>query len=612
MASTRLALGVVVVIACGPAAPGQGTEETVSDDSSAADTVPTATLPTGEPPAATPVLQLHFGPIKQFDFSWEAVDGADRYQIYERVTVDEEYRQLGEDIAGVSMSWTMPLHLRFGASYVLRACNDGACTDSEPVDVNDSLASAVGYFKSASPDSFDHFGHAIALSADGDTLVVGTEAEDGASGDPHDDSAEDAGAVYVYARVGGTWSQQAYLKPSNAAPGDTFGCDLAVSADGNTLVVGAPDESSAATGIDGDQTDDSAAGSGAVYMFVRAAGVWSQRAYIKASNTGPDDEFGSAVALSADGRTLAVGAYREDSAATGIDGDQTDESANFAGAVYTFTRAGDSWLQRAYLKSPTTRQGDGFGVAVALAADGTTLAVSAPGEDSASAGVGGDPSDDSVESSGAVYVYVKAGESWTQQAYVKAINPGESDYFGHRVALSASGDTLAVNADGEDSSATGIDGDPFDDSVEGAGAVYVYARANGVWSHQAYLKAPATGIFDFFGQGIALSDDGDILAVGANREASAAVGVGGDPTDNSVEAAGAAYMFVRTGEVWSPRSYVKPPNTAYDQGFGFDIALSADGTTLAVTGVGEGGGDAGVGGDPADQSVPSSGAVFLY
>ncbi len=108
-----------------------------------------------------------------------------------------------------------------------------------------------------------------------------------------------------------------------------------MSADGNTLAVGARDEDSAATGIDGDQADNSALAAGAVYVYTRAGATWSQQAYVKASNTGRGDNFGS-VTLSADGNTLAVAAFREDSAATGIGGDQADNSAGGAGAVYLY------------------------------------------------------------------------------------------------------------------------------------------------------------------------------------------------------------------------------------------------------------------------------------
>ena len=104
--------------------------------------------------------------------------------------------------------------------------------------------------------------------------------------------------------------------------------------DGDTLAVGAIQEDSSATGINGDQADNSASDSGAVYVFTRdASGVWSQQAYVKASNTEARDFFGS---VAVDGDTLAVGANVEDSSATGIDGDQADNSAAGSGAAYVF------------------------------------------------------------------------------------------------------------------------------------------------------------------------------------------------------------------------------------------------------------------------------------
>ena len=158
---------------------------------------------------------------------------------------------------------------------------------------------------------------------------------------------------------------------------DRFGSSVALS--GDALAVGAPGEDSVATGIDGDQSDNSADDSGAVYVFTRdGAGIWSQHAYIKASNTDAGDRFGNFVALSS-GNTLAVGAYYEDSIATGIDGDQSDNSASEIPAPSMYLRATKPaiWSQQAYVKASNTEpafwderleqfSSDNFGWSVAL------------------------------------------------------------------------------------------------------------------------------------------------------------------------------------------------------------------------------------------------------
>lgn len=151
-------------------------------------------------------------------------------------------------------------------------------------------------------------------------------------GDPTDNGGADAGAVYVFARNGTAWSQQAYLKASICEGGDEFGCSVAL--DNDTLAVGARHEDGAARGVNVNEANNSASIAGAMYVFTRSGDVWTQRNYVKASNTDSADEFGWSVAL--DGDTLAVGARHEESAATGVGGDQTDDSAVDAGAVYVY------------------------------------------------------------------------------------------------------------------------------------------------------------------------------------------------------------------------------------------------------------------------------------
>jgi len=339
--------------------------------------------------------------------------------------------------------------------------------------------SQQAYVKASNSEAMDIFGNSVALSGDGNTLAVGAVFESSAltgvtAGIVTEAAAANfasfAGAVYVYTRNAGAWSQQAYVKASNTETMDLFGNSVALSGDGNTLAVGAVWEASGSIGINS-TPNESAFGAGAVYVYTRAAGTWSQQAYVKASNTGASDEFGTSVALSGDGNTLAVGAPFEAGSGTGI-GSASNESAANAGAAYVYNRIGATWSQQAYVKASNTQAGDNFGTAVALSGDGNALAVGTPFEDSSGTGIDSTP-DELTENSGAAYFYARTAGSWSQRAYVKAPNPEHTDKFGTSVALSGDGNTLAVGAQLEDGSSTGVGNTP-NNSAMNAGAVYLH------------------------------------------------------------------------------------------------------------------------------------------
>jgi hypothetical protein len=267
------------------------------------------------------------------------------------------------------------------------------------------------YVKPANPDPGDLFGYSVSLSADGNTLAAGSYDEGGSSrgiNGPPDNMRRGAGAVYVFTRAGGMWSQQAYIHASNAEAGDSFGVNVVLSDDGNTLLAGSLDEDCTATGVNPPGCDDDRAldiSTGAAYVFVRSGTAWTQQAYLKASNTGPNDWFGSRAALSGDGNTAALGASLEDSSGKGINGKQDDDAARESGAVYVFTRTGTTWSQQSYVKSANAEAYDEFGGSVALSRDGRTMVASAHAEDGGSKGVGGNQADNSVSESGAVYIF---------------------------------------------------------------------------------------------------------------------------------------------------------------------------------------------------------------
>ncbi|MGQ0553578.1 MAG: FG-GAP repeat protein [Planctomycetota bacterium] len=453
--------------------------------------------------------------------------------------------------------------------------------------------------------------------------------------------------LHILAPTAASQGQLAYFKASNTGIFDGFGAAIAVS--GDTMIVGAPAEDSAATTVDGNQSDNSALSAGAVYVFVRSAGVWSQQAYLKASNAGSFDEFGRSVAICGD--TIIVGAPGEDSHASEVDGDQSDNSLPLAGAAYVFVRNGTVWTQQAYLKAQVPGHDDQFGFSVSVS--GSTIAVGARGESSDATGVDGDASNDDAPASGAVYVFGRSGGVWSQQAYLKASNADVADQFGYSVSVF--GDTIAVGAVGESSSATGIGGNQTDNSASAAGAAYVFVRNGLNWSQQAYLKSSEAAFGDRFGESVSISGEtlavgapeegggaayvfvrsggdwaqqsrldvtasggafgasvavsGSALVVGARFDNSSSIGINGDWNQNATKS-GAAYAYGRNGSVWSMQAFVKTWHTdPYDD---FGCAVAASGGLVVAGASCEDGSSTGVYGDHFSDSSVDSGAAFVF
>ncbi len=536
-----------------PPAEDPPAEDPPAEDPPAEDP-PAEDPPAEDPPAAPGVVQdftLSFEATKLFRFDWTDAEGATHYHLLENPDGSSGFSPVVKNISQGSgtLALEVPLFARTNAQYILQACNG----EGEQEQCTDSDLLSVS-----------------------DTLV---------------------------ASIG-------YFKASNTDPGDTFGASVSLSADGHTLAVGAPSEDSNATGAHGDQFDNSAENSGAVYVFARVNNAWEQQAYLKASNTNTAVQFGRSVSLSADGRTLAVGASAESSSVNRI---QSDTSAEYAGEVYIYTQADEVWTLQAHLKAHNADSLDLFGTAVSLSADGHTLAVGAAGESNSVGGISRIQSSSSAENAGAVYIFAQANAVWTQQAYLKARNADSLDRFGTAVSLSADGHTLAVGAIGESSSATGINGNESDNSVENSGAVYVFARANNAWEQLAYLKASNTDAGDWFGRSVSLSADGRTLAVGASAESSSATGgIHGDQADNSAVGSGAVYVFTQADNVWTQQAYLKARNADSLDLFGTSVSLSADGHTLAVGAFGESSGATGINGDQADNSALFSGAAYVF
>jgi hypothetical protein len=392
-------------------------------------------------------------------------------------------------------------------------------------------------------------GMSAALSADGNTALVGGPGPNNADRD-RPPSVGPAGAAWVFTRSGGGWRQQAKLVGATTNYGGGLwsqGASVAVSADGNTAIIGGPSDNRT---------------TGAAWVFTRSDGIWTQQGN-KLVGSGAGEPAlplgqGMSVALSADGNTAIIGGWEAEGA-------------------WVFTRSGGAWSQQGKKLVGTGAVGKARqGMSVALSADGNTAMV-------------GGWSDNNK--TGAAWVFTRNGAVWTQQA--KKLIGGDA------VGRASQGMSVALSADGN----TAILGGPGDNQSDrhaqfglgAAGAAWVFTRNGSVWTQQN--KLVGTGAVARLGTSVALSADGNIAVVGG-----------------FAEDGGVALVFTRTGDQW-----VQEKKLAATGAVGKSapsVALSADGRVVMLGASNDNGGVgaawvfARISGYWAqDKSVVGSGAV---
>ena len=345
----------------------------------------------------------------------------------------------------------------------------------------------------------DYLGHAVGVS--GETVIVG------ATGD--DDYGIFTGSAYVFTRGGGSWSQQAKLLASDGALGQRFGWSAGV--DGDTAVVGA---------IFGNGL---AAVSGSAYVFVRAAGVWTEQQKLVSSDGTSSDWYSRSIGIS--GETIAVGAA------------QDDDNGGESGSVYIYDRSGTVWTESAKLVPTDGAANDTFGEALSL--HGDLLVVGSPQDD-----------DGGASASGSAYVFQRSAGTWSQVAKLTANDPTYGAWLGK-----------TVHTDGQKVIAGAYHGDDL--GTNDCGVAYVFSDDGGGWSQEVKLVASDKTGGDQFGWSVNI--EGDEVLVGAVERASAT---------------GAVYRFVNGPGGWSEDAIVLASDASTGDHYGW--ALARDGEVAAV------------------------------
>ncbi|ABX04574.1 MAG TPA: alpha/beta hydrolase [Herpetosiphon sp.] len=342
-----------------------------------------------------------------------------------------------------------------------------------------------------------------------------------------------------------------------------------------------------------------------------------QAGYLKAAQVSAGDSFGASVAISGD--TVVVGVPAESSSLAGVQNSATptiNALAAQAGAAYVFVRGSAGWQQQAYLKASEVSANDQFGWSVAISGD--TIVVGSPRESSSTVGVQNSATptvNNDLGGAGAAYVFVRTGSTWSQQAYFKASQVTSGDWFGWSVGLASN--TIVVGAYGEDSNIVGVQNSAtptVNEAATAAGAAYIFVRTGSTWSQQAYLKAAQINTDDVFGWSVAVA--GDTVIVGAPGEDTSIAGVqhSATPTvDETALAAGAVFVFTRSGSSWSPQVFVKASQVTPGDQFGYNLAIA--GNTIVVGAPYEDSSTSGVqhGASPSvDELASFAGAAFVY
>ncbi len=426
------------------------------------------------------------------------------------------------------------------------------------------------YTKASDTAAGDQFGASVAIF--GDRMVVGApnRKNTAEAGVP----LSSTGAAYVLRNVNGTWIEEAVLTADAPGVGDEFGRSVAIYE--GTIVVGAPRENTDVSGIHETtpQSDLEATDGGAVYVFQLEAGIWKQRAYIKAQNATAKQEFGSAVSIWAD--TLIVGAPSEDGASAGINAKQPGIQLPNSGAVYVFERTEQMWRQEAYIKAAQPGSNDNFGTSVSL--QGQRFAVGAP-----------KLTREGNNATGAVFTFQHTSQ-WRQQQLITVNTIVSDTHFGESVSLD--GDYLAVGA-------------PRPSSEIAGGAAHIYQFVEAAWVPQIQLGVSSpfgTTARNLFGQSLCLS--GTFLIVGAPAQSRS------NPLLLPVADVGEVFLYERNESIWSPSGNFQQERFSKGDNFGASTAIGPG--LIGIGARNEDSDSTGFNADPRNDNASNSGASYIF
>ena len=370
-------------------------------------------------------------------------------------------------------------------------------------------------------DSSDYLGKSVAVSSDGQTLIVGADSDD--------DNGSTSGSVYIYKKVSTSWIQEK-LTAGDGEANDAFGNRVAISSDGLTAVVGAYHEG------------ENGFYAGAIYVYKWDGSNWGETKVI-ATDGQASDYFGSSIDVSGDGTTIVVGAWGD------------DDNFSSAGSIYIYKLNITVWVETKITASDASSSAY-FGFATAISSDGNTVVASATQDDEVATG------------GGALYVYKWSG-SWIESK-IMASDAADYDRLGNSVDVSSDG--LSIVA--------GVPEDDDDGST--SGSAYIYEWNGSSWDEEK-LTASDGSTFDNFGKSVSISEDGSKVFIGASNAGTS----------------GQAYLYSFNVSTWDETIYA-PVDGGYNDYFGYGSAISGDGNSAAVGSYYE------------DYQAGNAGAVYIY
>lgn len=600
------------------------------------------------PPPPPPTLTVTASP-QTLSFEWADELASPDTAYYLQYSEDGGTRFAGGSAARATLSVSAHLEDWSNTFVRLAACRGTACSYSNAVALAPLTDNTYAVFNNPFPRSDNGFSRSVALSADGLTLAIAEPGNDARlAGMPDDCDApsptnclRNSGAVLVYARRDNGWVLQATLKASNAGEEDYFGTGLAMSGSGQALVIGAPGEDSNLNGIRVVPAADTCNGvnpaepcraeSGAAYVFKRNPNnSWSQRVFLKRETPEAGDIFGGRVGISNGFGPLvvAVSAAGEDSGGFGVTGVTPHDCAETlphncrigSGAVLVFEEnAEEAWRQAAFLKQqrndptasglPDDNDIGFFGGNLVISGDGKTVAAVRIDRNDQFASVD----------------FFRRGPTVWEEASHYWFNGMTSN--GLSLSISNAGSRVAVGAPGYN---------------EGGQAFLIAPDSSRIWQIESEIAPPADRTGTGFGQDVTLNDLGTRLAVGAPFHSGAGTGFGEHtqfscaPADHAdcAQWSGAVHLYEFQGNAWPLQRTIKSRHNElfFDEAatstygvpsadaFGSIVAMSGDGTTLAVSALSDDSGHAGIGGDasdgcellPVSNCMPDSGTVFVY